>query len=80
MREIEKLLRKISKKDRSALLALVEALTGKEHKGLIVKKLKGTDFYRVRKGSFRIIFHYSDSKDVIIDSIRLRNENTYKDF
>jgi len=80
MREIEKLLRKISKKDRSTLLSLVEALLRKEHKGLVVKKLKGTDFYRVRKGSFRIIFHYSDSKDVIVDSIRLRNENTYRDF
>ncbi len=80
MREIEKLLRKISRKNRETLLMLVEALIGKDHKGLIVKKLKGSDFYRVRKGSFRVIFHYNNNGDIVIDSIRLRNEKTYKDF
>lgn len=80
MREIEKLLRKISKKDRDTLLVLIESLIDKKYKGLVVKKLKGSDFYRIRKGSFRVIFHYSDNGDVVIDSIRLRNENTYKDF
>ena len=73
MREIEKLFRKISKKERQALLVVVEMLLKKEHKGLIVKKLKGSDFYRIRKGSFRVIFHYDTDKNVIVDSIRLRN-------
>lgn len=80
MRDIEKLLRKISKRDRKALLTVIEMLIEKKHSGLAVKKLQGSDFYRVRKGAFRIIFHYGKNKEIIIDSIRLRSEDTYKDF
>jgi mRNA-degrading endonuclease RelE of RelBE toxin-antitoxin system len=42
-----------------------------------IKKIKGTDFLRLRKGRFRIIFHYNKN-NVIIDSVKIRNENTYK--
>ena len=80
MRDREKLLRKISKKERQALLAITDILLGKNHKGLSIKKLSGSDFYRLRKGTFRIIFHYNEHSDVVIDSIRLRKEDTYKDF
>ena len=79
MREIEKLFRKINKKDRLTLRESIALLMGKNHKGLDIKKLQGSDFYRMRTGTFRIIFHYEGS-DVLIDSIRLRNEGTYKDF
>ncbi len=80
MRDIEKLLRKISKKERQALLVIVDILLGGNHKGLAIKKLKGSDFYRLRKGVFRIIFHYTEHGDVVTDSIRLRKEDMYKDF
>ncbi len=81
MDKIEKLFRKISQKDKIALVGLVEALLSKnKDKNLDIKKLKDTDFYRIRKGNFRIIFHYDSFKEIIIDSIRLRKENTYKDF
>lgn len=80
MRDIEKLLRKISKKERQALLAIIDILLSKDHKRLAIKKLRGSDFYRLRKGTFRIIFHYNEHNDVVVDSIRLRKEDTYKDF
>ena len=79
MREIEKLFRKIRKKDRQMLLGVIERLLAGNHKGLDVKKLQGGDFYRMRTGTFRIIFHY-DNGEVFVDSIRLRNDGTYKDF
>ncbi|MFH1187899.1 MAG: type II toxin-antitoxin system RelE/ParE family toxin [bacterium] len=79
MNEIEKLFRKISKKDRVALQNVIENLLNKKQ-NTNIKKLQGSDFYRIRKGNFRIIFHYDLKKEIIIDSIRVRNENTYKNF
>ena len=79
MNKLEKLFRKISRKDRGALRGIIEEMlegTSPAH----AKKLEGGDFYRVRKGQFRIIFHYTKSGEIEIDSIRLRNEKTYKDF
>lgn len=78
MDRLEKLFRKITIKDKNLLDSLVKQLLSGD-KGLHIKKLEKSDFYRCRKGRFRIIFHY-ERGDIIIDSIRLRNENTYKDF
>jgi len=81
MRGIEKLFRKISEKDRKLLLSLVDELLGEgEMKNLKIKKLQGSDFYRVRKRKFRLIFHYESSREIVIDSIKIRNEGTYKNF
>ena len=89
---ITKLFKKISKKDRELLKPLVLLLqetkpssaksasrfsSGVARKSLNIKKLQNSDFYRIRKGRFRIIFHL-EKKNVVIDSIKLRNENTYK--
>lgn len=79
MREIEKLFRKISKKERDLLTGIIDTLAKKDHKGLVIKKLEQSDFYRLRKGNFRIIFHY-DSEEVVVDAVRLKGEDTYKDF
>jgi len=77
MDKISKLFKKIGEKDRKALLAAMEKLADSEQRGsLDIKKIEDTDFLRLRQGKFRIIFHYSQ-KDVIIDSIRMRNESTY---
>jgi mRNA-degrading endonuclease RelE of RelBE toxin-antitoxin system len=79
MDKIEKLLRKISKKSREKLFIIIEKLLKKENKSLNIKKLKGTSFYRLRSGRFRIIFHYEGkNREIVIDSIKIRNENTYK--
>ncbi|MEA3450104.1 MAG: hypothetical protein U9Q85_03995 [Patescibacteria group bacterium] len=76
MNKIEKLLRKISKKDRQKLLNLITLIINNDKK-LKVIKIKNTDFFRVRHGNFRVIFH-KESRDIIIDSVKLRNKNTYK--
>ena len=46
MDRIEKLLRKISKKDREKLFGIIDRLLNGEKKGLNIKKLKGAEFYR----------------------------------
>ena len=76
MNKIEKLLRKINKKDRDALLSILEELlTSKDTRHLKPTKLQGLDLYRIRKGNFRIIFH-KEHGEIVLDSINVRNENT----
>jgi len=77
MDKIEKLLRKISRKDREKLLVLIQLLLSKQKNALDIKKIKNSDLCRVRSGRFRIIFHY-EASEVVIDSIKMRNEKTYK--
>lgn len=79
MDEIEKLLRKVDKKDRAALYAALDALRNGNVAGLKIKKLTNSRFYRVRVGDFRIVFLMGGNKNtVIIESVRLRNERTYR--
>ena len=76
MNNIEKLLLKISEKDRINLLRVLETIiSGGDNLKII--KIKNTDFFRVRFKQFRIIYH-KENREVIIDSIKLRNDNTYK--
>ncbi len=77
MDELTKLFRKVTPKDRTQLLAYSKQLE-ESTDGFNVKKLKGSDFYRARKGRWCFIFHYED-KEIVIDSIRLRDEKTYRD-
>jgi mRNA-degrading endonuclease RelE of RelBE toxin-antitoxin system len=77
MNKIEKLLRKISEKDRKKLVDLISEIS-QNNKSLKIIKIKNTDFFRIRCGNFRIIFH-KEKEEIIIDSIKLRNKNTYKD-
>lgn len=80
MNETEKLLRKVSKQERDELLALVDVLDiKKERDRLHPIKLKDSNLYRIRKGKFRIIFHFENNK-AITDSVRFRNEKTYREF
>lgn len=79
MDHIEKLFRKINADERALLTDISKKLIGGETAGLNLTKLSGSDFYRLRKGVFRIIFHY-ENKVPIIDSIRLKNEKTYRGY
>lgn len=76
MNKIEKLFRKIPKKERNILLTLMGSIIAGDTKTLDMLKIKGTDMYRVRHRNYRIIFHH-ENKEVVIDSIKLRNERTY---
>lgn len=49
-----------------------------QRKKMDIIKLSGGEYYRVRKGKFRAIFHF-DGSEVIIDAVRLRSEKTYRD-
>jgi mRNA-degrading endonuclease RelE of RelBE toxin-antitoxin system len=75
--KIEKLFKKITAKERSILSGILQCLIAGEKKDLNIVKIVNSDLYRLKKGRFRIIFHY-ESKEVIVDSIRIRNEDTYK--
>ena len=77
MDELEKLFRKLSKKEISQLSEYSAQLVN-DSKSFNITKLKGSDFYRARKGRWRFIFHY-EGKEVVIDNIRLRDEKTYMD-
>jgi mRNA-degrading endonuclease RelE of RelBE toxin-antitoxin system len=78
MNKLEKLFKRISHKEREALLSVIdELLQGGDIRHLKPIKLSGLELFRIRKGDFRIIFHIESGR-VIIDSIRLRNEKTYK--
>lgn len=77
MDELEKLFRKLSKKEISQLSEYSAQLVN-DSKSFNITKLKGSDFYRARKGRWRFIFHY-EGKEIIIDNIRLRDEKTYRD-
>ena len=76
MDKIEKLLLKVSQRDRIGLLNVLNNIINND-KDLKIIKIKNTDFYRARFKQFRIIFH-REEQAIIIDSIKLRDNNTYK--
>lgn len=79
MDAIRKLLERVVTKDRERLLRVLEMLLAGDTNGMNVRKVAGTDFFRVRSGRFRIIFHKEKpSGEIVVDSIRLRNEQTYR--
>ena len=79
MDEIEKLLRKVKRKDRERLLEALDSLQRGQIEHLSIKRLAGSRFFRVRIGNFRILFSLDTQKNtLVIESIRLRNEGTYR--
>lgn len=79
MNEIEKLLQKVSREDRERLLATMAALREGDLAGMNIKKLSNAAVYRVRVGKFRIQYSIDpETKAITIESVRRRNEATYK--
>jgi len=77
--EIQKLFRKINKKDCDSILAVLKKIYVRE-KHLPRKKLKGFDcIFRVRVGNYRIIY-FDDGEQIIVKAIKKRDESTYHDF
>jgi len=78
MDRIDKLLLKLSSKQRAALIEIIKLIQAGNFQGLDLLKLKGrSDTYRVRKGAYRIIFLMKSSDDVRIISIEKRSDTTY---
>jgi mRNA-degrading endonuclease RelE of RelBE toxin-antitoxin system len=79
MDKIQKLFRKVGKKDRVAILQMLRRIQERENLP-DSKKLKGYDYiFRVRVGNYRIIY-YDDGAEIIIKAIKKRDESTYSDF
>jgi mRNA-degrading endonuclease RelE of RelBE toxin-antitoxin system len=75
--KIEKALKKLSTKERSAIKAILLLIQNNKLTGLDIKKLKGRDdIYRVRKGTLRIILRKADDKWFLL-VIERRSETTY---
>lgn len=77
MDKIRKLFRKLSKIDKEDILTILSLLASNNLIGLDIKKVVGTDYWRVRSGEYRILFKKENNLNMIYE-IRLRNESTYK--
>ncbi len=79
MKDLDKKLKKFSPKEKLVVTDLVEKIAGRNLAGLDCKKLKGLkNFFRVRKGSIRIIFELQAGREPYILAIERRSETTYK--
>lgn len=78
MKKIEKLFRKLSKKDIAKLRQALLLITQGKIKSLDVKKVRSKTYYRARVGKFRIkfIYHKAQKKFEVTDIDR-RSEKTY---
>ncbi|HUD06142.1 MAG TPA: type II toxin-antitoxin system RelE/ParE family toxin [Candidatus Saccharimonadales bacterium] len=78
--KIAKLLAKLAKKDLLRLELVINKVATSNYSELDVKVLKGhKDIYRVRVGTYRVIFRVLAKGETEIISIAKRNEKTYKD-
>jgi mRNA-degrading endonuclease RelE of RelBE toxin-antitoxin system len=74
---IEKAIKKLSAKERSAIRSVLLAIRDNKLLGLDIKKLKGRDdIYRVRKGTLRIILRKNADQWFLL-AIERRSETTY---
>ena len=81
MDKIEKLLRKLTEKERGEVKGILLQLRSGGLRGLDVKKLKGrNDIFRIRKGDIRIIYRTFPNEGIFVLSIERRSEKTYKKF
>jgi len=79
MQKINKFLNSLTEKERKFVTILIARLRNNDLIGLNVKKLKGMEnMYRIRKGNIRILFSYTASNAIKIESAGRRNDTTYK--
>lgn len=77
MDKIKKLFNKLSKIEKEGIISVLSLLVSNDLVGLDIKKIVGTDYWRVRSGRYRILFKKENDENIVYE-IRLRNENTYK--
>ncbi|MBU6231908.1 MAG: hypothetical protein KGI45_02145 [Patescibacteria group bacterium] len=80
MNKSDKYLQKLPEKEREAILGILRQIMGGDLSSLDLKKIKGYDnYFRVRKGHTRIIFHLDRNGIPEIRHIGRKDDNTYKD-
>ncbi len=80
MNETDKLLQRLSAKERQRIEHMLLQLALGQLLGLPIKKIVGTkDIFRLRVGRYRIIYRQSPGHDLELIKISKRNEKTYKD-
>ncbi len=78
---VNKALFKMTLKERKQVLQILELIKLNEVANLDIKKLQGIeDTYRVRKGSFRIIFQRLDRETIRIVDVERRSDTTYNEY
>lgn len=76
---ISKVLDRLTDKEREAIQEILQKIARGDFEGCDVKKLQGLpDVYRVRKGTWRIIFRMSHPDDVRILAVERRSDTTYR--
>lgn len=77
MDDIAKFLKKINTKERAAILLILRRIHSNDWADLDIMKLSGKDnYYRARKGNYRIVFQKT-AKSAAIIKIEKRNDTTY---
>lgn len=80
MDKIQKVLRRLNGKEKKVVKPLLAKILTGQLEGLDVLKLSGhKDIYRVKKGSWRVIYQLV-GKETILLTIERRSEKTYRDF
>lgn len=81
MDKIEKILSKLSTKEKEVVKYILDKLRENNLLGLNIQKLKEQeDIFRIKKGNIRIIYRKTVSDRVFILAIERRTEKTYKNF
>lgn len=78
MDSIDKVLRKLSPKERSVVKKIISKLVTSQTQGLNIQKLSGTaDIFRIRKGNIRVIYRVVEGRAIVLKIAR-RSEKTYR--
>jgi len=79
--KIDKVLAKLSEKERSLVREIIQKLLSGNTANLNIKKLRGSsDIFRIRKGHVRIMYRVDKTETIFILAIERRKENTYKNY
>ena len=80
MEKWKKQLRKIPRRSRDRIIAVLTLLFARDFSTLDRLQLKGHEnIFRVRVGNYRIIYH-DDGEKITLKAIPRRDESTYSDF
>jgi mRNA-degrading endonuclease RelE of RelBE toxin-antitoxin system len=74
MDAIQKILKKMKQEDRERVFRILKLIKEGSLQG---EKLKGENQFRIRVGSYRLLYRI-EKESIIIDGVKIRNEKTYK--